>query len=136
VLETPEIKGMTYRELLPWAALEALEKAGIAPKDLDPLPVVHYQTETVKTQSTHAVAAEWLGLKKKPSVKSETARGSGASGIRLEGSLIASGIDDIVLLVGAEILNSVIDEKLLEYRTQPAVRLPIDPNNQCDFVCR
>ena len=26
VLETPAIKGMTYRELISWAALEAMEK--------------------------------------------------------------------------------------------------------------
>jgi len=134
VLETPEIKGMTYRELLSWAALEALERAGITPKDVDSLVVAHFQGEPVKTQSTHAVAAEWLGLKKKPSVKYETACASGASGIRLAGSLVASGVDDIVLLAGAEILNSVIDEKPLEYRKQPAARLAIDPNDQFDFV--
>ncbi len=134
VLETPAIKGMTYRELLSWAALEALESAGITPKDVDSLLVAHFQTEPVKTQSIHAVAAEWLGLKKKPSVKYETACVSGASGVRLASSLIASGIDDIVLLAGAEILNSVIDEKPLEYRKQPALRLPIDPNDQFDFV--
>jgi acetyl-CoA C-acetyltransferase len=100
VLETPAIKGMTYRELLSWAALEALESAGITPKDVDSLLVAHFQTEPVKTQSIHAVAAEWLGLKKKPSVKYETACVSGASGVRLASSLIASGIDDIVLLAG------------------------------------
>ena len=134
VLETPEIKGMTYRELLSWAALEALESAGITPKDVDSLLVAHYQTEPVKTQSIQAVAAEWLGIKTKPSVKYETACSSGASGVRLAGSLIASGLDDIVLLTGVEILNSVIDENLLEYRKQPAVRVPIDPNDQFDFV--
>jgi acetyl-CoA C-acetyltransferase len=134
VLETPEIKGMTYRELLSWAALDAMESAGITPKDVDSLLVGHYQTETVKTESIHAVASEWLGLKKKPAVHYETACASGASGVRLAGSLIASGIDDIVVIVAAEILNSVIDEELLEYRKQPAARLPIDLNDQFDFV--
>jgi acetyl-CoA C-acetyltransferase len=134
VLETPEIKGMTFRELLSWAALEALQMAGITPKEVDSLLVAHYQTEPVKTQSIHAVAAEWLGLKKKPSVKYETACASGASGLRLGGSLIASGIDDIVLLTGVEILNSVMDEKPLEKRIQPGKRVPIDPNDQFDFV--
>jgi acetyl-CoA C-acetyltransferase len=134
VLETPEIKGMTFRELLSWAALGALESAGITPKDVDSLLVAHYQTEPVKTQSIHAVASEWLGMKKKPAVKYETACASGASGVRLAGSLIASGIDDIVLLVAVEILNSVIDEELEEYRKQPAARIPIEPVDQFDFV--
>jgi len=134
VLETPAIKGMTYRELLSWSVLEALESAGITPKDVDSLMVAHYQTETVKTQSIHAVAAEWLGMKSKPSVKYETACASGASGLRLAGSLIASGIDDIVVVVGVEILNSVIDEDLPNYRKQPAARVPIDPEAQVDFV--
>jgi len=133
VLETPEIKGMTYRELLSEAALEALKNAGITPKEVDSLLVAHYQSETVKTQSTHAVAAEWLGLKTKPSVKYETACSSGASGARLACSLIASGLDDIVLVTGAEILNSVIDEDK-EYRRQPAQRVPIDPAFQFDIV--
>ena len=135
VLETPSIKGMTYRELLSWAALEALESAGITSKDVDSLMVANYQAETIKTQCIHAVAAEWLGFKGKPSVKYETACASGASGLRLAGSLIASGIDDIVLMVGVEVLGSVIDDDVLEYRKQPAARIPITPEAQVDFVC-
>jgi len=134
VLETPEIKGMTYRELLSWAVLEALESAGLTPKDVDSLLVGHYQSETTKTQAINAVAAEWLGMQKKPSCHYETACASGASGVRLAGSLIASGVDDIVVVSAVEILNSVINEDLLEYRKQPAERLPIDPNDQFDFV--
>lgn len=134
LLETPAVKGMTYRELLSWAALEALESAGITSKEVDSLLISHFQSETVKTQCTHAVAAEWLGLKTKPSLKYETACASGGTGARLAGSLIASGVDDIVLLAGAEVLNSVIDEDLTEYRKQPAKRLPIHPDQQIDFV--
>ena len=66
VLETPEIKGMTYRELISWAVLEALESAGITPKDIDSLLVANYQPEPIKTHCIHAVAADWLGLRKKP----------------------------------------------------------------------
>jgi len=134
VLETPEIKGMTYRELLTWAVQEALESAGITPKDVDSLLVGHYQTETTKTQAINAVASDWLGMQKKPSYHYETACASGASGLRLAGSLIASGIDDIVVVSAVEILNSVIDEDLLEYRKQPGARVPIDPVDQFDFV--
>jgi len=134
VLKTPAIKGMTYRELLSWAALEALENAGITSKEVDSLLVANYQTEPIKTQSIHAVAAEWLGLTTKPSIKYETACASGASGARLACSLIASGIDDVVLLVGGDVLNSVINDDLNEYRKNPADRLPIDPNLQYDFV--
>jgi acetyl-CoA C-acetyltransferase len=134
VLVTPEIKGMTYRELLSWAALDALESAGIAPQNVDSLVVAHYQTEPVKTHSMHAVAAEWLGLKEKPSIRYETACASGASGVRLAGSLVASGIDDIVLLVAAEVLNSSLDEEPLKYRKQPAARRPLNPMDQFDFV--
>ena len=81
VLETAAIKGMTYRELLSWAVLEALEKAGITTKEVDSLMVANYQAETIKTQCIHAVAAEWLGMQTKPSVKYETACASGASGL-------------------------------------------------------
>lgn len=135
VLETPAIKGMTYRELLSWATLEALEIAGITPKDVDSLLIAHYQTEPVITHCTHAVAAEWLGLKRKPSVTYETACASGTSGVRLAGSLIASGIDDIVVVAGAEVLNSTIDDDP-EYRKQPAMRLPLDFEKQMEFVRR
>lgn len=134
VLKTPSIKGMTFRELLSWAALEALERAGITPKEVDSLLVAHYLHEPVKTASANVVAAEWLGLKRKPSVAYESACTSGASGVRLAGSLIASGMDDIVLVVGAEIQNSVIDDKVFEYRRQPAARLPIDRDIRLDFI--
>jgi len=134
VLETPEIKGMTYWELLATAALGALENAGITPKDVDSLLVNQVQTQTVQTLTTNAVAAHWLGMTQKPSVRYETACSSGASGIRLAGSMIASGIDDIVLIVGAEILNSVGVEKENEFRKQPGIRQPIDRHYQSEII--
>jgi acetyl-CoA C-acetyltransferase len=133
VLETPEIKGMTYRELISWAVLEALESAGITPKDIDSLLVANYQPEPIKTHCIHAVAADWLGLRKKPSVTFETACVGGITGIRLAGSLIASGIDDIVVVVATEILNSIIDETP-EYRKHPAARKSIDFMEQLENV--
>lgn len=134
VLETPALKGMTYQDLVSWAALEALENAGITTKDVDSLLVANFQSETIKAHSLNTVIAEWLGLKTKPSITYETACASGATGLRLGGSLIASGIDDIVLLVGTEIFNSISDDDLTEYRKQPAVRVPLDPNLWLDYV--
>ncbi len=125
---------MTNRELLSWAALDALKSAGITPKEVDTLLVSSFLPETLKSESIHAVAAEWLGLWNKPSVKFETACSSGASGLRLAGSLIASGLDDIALLAGAETVNSVLDEDLDKYRKQPAARLPIHPESRVDFL--
>ena len=134
VLETPAIKGMTYRELLSWAALEAMESARITPKDVDSLLVSNFSARSIQSGSIHAVAAEWLGLRSKPSVKFETACASGANGLRLGGSLIASGLDNIVLLVGVEVINSVIDDDVYKYRKQPAARKPIDPEVRVDFI--
>lgn len=134
VLETPEIKGMTYRELLCNAALGAMEDAGITPKDVDSLLVNQTQSQTVQTLTTNAVAAQWLGMSKKPSVRYESACTSGAAGVRLAGSLIASGMDDIVLVVGVEILNSVLVEKEKEFRKQPGARAPIDRAYQSEII--
>jgi len=134
VLETPAIKGMTYRELLSWASLEALESAGITAKDVDSLLVANFVAEGIKSESINAVAAEWLGLQNKPSVKFETACSSGANGLRLAGSLIASGLDDIVLVTGVEVTQSGIDDDLYKYRKQPAARIRIDPTLRVDFV--
>jgi len=134
LLNTPALMGMTYRELLSWAAFEALENANITPKDVDSLLVANYQSETINTHATNAVAAEWLGLKQKPSLHFETACASGATGVRTAGSLIASGIDDIVLLVGVEIFNSMMDEETGIYRKQPAKRVSLDPVRWQDFV--
>ncbi len=134
VLETPAIKGMTYQDLISWAALEALQNAGITPNDVDSLAVANFQSETIKAHSLNTVMAEWLGIKTKPSITFETACASGAAGLRMAGSMIASGMDDIVLLVGTEIFNSVVDDDLEEYRKQPAVRVPLDRNIWQDFV--
>ena len=134
VLVTPEIKGMTYRELLSWAALEALGSARIEPKDVDELVIANFQNESIKTHSMNVVAAEWLGMRTKPSLTFETACASGATGIRLASSLIASGIADIVLLAGVEVVNSAIDEENPDSRKQPAARVPVRQSDQIDWL--
>jgi len=128
VLESPELKGMTERELLSWAVLEAVQDTGITIKNVDSLIVSNYLNDTLKSKDIQAVANEWLGLQKKPSFKIEAACGAPISGIMLAGSLIASGIVDIVVVSAVNILTSMIDENVPKYRKQPAIRVPADPD--------
>ncbi|MDY6852924.1 MAG: thiolase family protein, partial [Thermodesulfobacteriota bacterium] len=47
VLETPEIKDLTERELFAWAALEAMEDAGLEAREVVAFYIAHCMPETL-----------------------------------------------------------------------------------------
>ncbi len=125
VLEDPDLKGMTEKELLSWAVLEALKDAGVTPRDVDSVIVGSFMPETIRQKCIQTVANSWLGLDTKPGVSINAACGACVSGIRMAGSQIASGLDDIVVVSSTSILTSIVDEDLPRYVKQPAARKPI-----------
>ncbi len=107
VLETPEIKDMTERELFAWAALEAMEDAGVEARDIDAFYIAHCMDETLSHQyAAYAMVADWIGMRNKPGFHHETACSSTNAGLRHAVITVASGLHDIVLSGGIEITNS------------------------------
>ena len=111
VLETPEIKDMTERELVAWAVLEAMEDAGIEAKDIDAFYLGHCQAETLShALATSAAVADWIGMRNKPGFRHDTACSSTNAGLRYAATDIASGLHRIVLSAGIEITGSRVKD--------------------------
>ena len=117
VTETPEIKNMTSRELWTWAATEAMEDAGITPKEIDALFVGNMVSELSEDQyHLGNVLIQWTGMSAgngawKPAVRLEGACTSSSHAIRQGVFSIAAGVYDIVIAGGVEINNAKISSK-------------------------
>ena len=117
VAETPEIKDMTSRELWTWAAREAMQDAGVSPKEIDALFVGNMISELSEDQyHLGNVLIQWTGMGTgngawKPAVRLEGACASSSHAIRQAVFAIAAGAYDIVIAGGVEINNAKIDSK-------------------------
>ncbi len=120
VLSTPEIKGMSFQELACEAAFEAMDDAGIDPKDIDAFYIGSMVSHISHLYSYHTQMADWLGLHLKPGLHFATACSTTNTGVGLAAMGVASGKFRNVLVVGAEILSS-------EATDDPTVRKPLDP---------
>ncbi len=125
VLETPELQGMTERELASWAAIDAMRDAGISSKDVDAFYIGHCLDEQVSGSiNTAAAVADWIGMRNKPGLHQEAACATGGTGLWLACQAVASGMYRIVMSVGVEILRSkVIDGK------PPFMRQPLSASD-------
>ena len=107
ILETPELKGMTERELFAWAAIEAMEDAGLEANEIDAFYIAHCMPETLSHQfGSYAMVADWIGMRNKPGFHHETACSSTNTGLRHAVLDVASGVYDVVLSGGIETTNS------------------------------
>ena len=97
-LNNPETEGLTEGELFGYAALKAMEYAGVSPKDVEfyfhgeasPLNGSNYLTPNMQV-------AEWFGMRGKASMHHSEACCTGYLAIDLAANAIASGKYDIVL---------------------------------------
>lgn len=120
VLETPELKGMTERELFAWAALEAMEDAGIEASEMDAFYIAHCMPETLSHQfSSFAMVADWIGMRNKPGFHHETACSSTNTGLRHAVMDVATGVYDIILSGGVETTNSHPKEGMPAHIREP-----------------
>ena len=120
VLETPEIKGLAFQELACKAAFEAIDEAGVDPKDIDAFYIGSMLSHTSHLYSHNTQMADWLGLEGKPGVHFATACATTNTGVGLAAMDIASGKYRNVLAVGAEILSSTATDN-------PLKKQPLDP---------
>jgi acetyl-CoA C-acetyltransferase len=120
VLETPEIKGLAFHELVCEAAFEAMDEAGVDPKEIDAFYIGSMVSHISHMYSHHTQLADWLGLHLKPGLHFATACSTTNTGLGLASMGVASGKFRNVLVVGAEILSSTATD-------DPTIRKPLDP---------
>lgn len=107
VLESPEIKDFSERELFAQAALDAMQDAGIEARDIDAFFVGQVAPNTLANQVAVAtIYADWIGMRSKPGYYHEEACSSGHIGLHLATMAVASGMYDIVLSGGVNINQS------------------------------
>jgi acetyl-CoA C-acetyltransferase len=120
VLETPELKGLSFQELMCSAAFEAMDDAGVDPKDIDAFYIGSMVSHISHMYSHHTQMPDWLGLHLKPGIHFATACSTTNTGVGLAGMGVASGKFRNVLVIGAEILSSTATD-------DPTKRQPLDP---------
>ena len=102
-LNNPETDGLTEGELFGYAALKAMEDAGVSPKDVQfyyhgcasPLGGSNYLTPNMQV-------SEWFGMRGKASIHHSEACCTGYIAVDIAAQAIASGKYDIVLTGGID----------------------------------
>lgn len=103
VLSTPSIKDFSDRELIAWAAQEAMTDAGVTPKDVNAMILAQIGSQIYYSQScANVTLVDWLGLRGKPNTRHESACCSSYLAFDHACTAIASGKCDMVIVVGAD----------------------------------
>ncbi len=93
---------LTGREGAALAAKEAIERAGIEPRQIQAIFVGNALAEAEKQGHIGPIIATELGIPEVPTMRIETACASGSSAFREAFVNVAAGIYDVVLVVGVE----------------------------------
>jgi len=83
-----------------------MEGAGITNSDID-ATIVCSAPEYDKQRSPAGVIAEYLGLNPQPTIYVESLCSSSSSGLRLAYSLVKSGLHDVVMVLGVQIMSQI-----------------------------
>jgi len=96
----------SVRELAFEGYKEAMEDAGIANDDID-ATIVCSAPEFDKQRSPAAVITEYLGLVPQPTFYAESLCSSGSTGVKLAYSMVKSGIHDMVMVIGFQMMSQI-----------------------------
>lgn len=96
----------SIRELAFEAFREAMEDAGITPKEVD-ASIICSAPEYDKQRSPAGVIAEYLGLIPQPTMYVETVCSSSSTGVRIAYGLIKSGLHNIVAVIGFQKMSEI-----------------------------
>ena len=103
----------SVRELVFEGFREAMADAKIATTDID-ATIVCSAPEYDKQRSPAGVIAEYLGLNPQPTFYAETLCSSSSTGLKLAYSLVKSGLHDVVLVIGFQIMSQLTSEESQE----------------------
>jgi len=103
----------SIREIAFEAFKEAVEDAGITPKEID-ASVVCSATHYDKQRSPAGVIAEYLGLNPQPTFTVEAICASSGVGVRTAWAFVSSGLHDIVAVVGFQKMSELKSDEVQE----------------------
>jgi len=103
----------SVRELAFEGFAEAMADARISTTDID-ATVVCSAPEYDKQRSPSGVIAEYLGLNPQPTFYAETLCSSSSTGLKLAYSLVKSGLHDVVMVIGFQIMSQLSSEESQE----------------------
>lgn len=121
MLTDTELKGKTFQEMVAEAAFEAMDDAGISPKEIDAFYVGNMLSHTSEIYSHATLLADWLGLRFKGGFHFDTACSTMNTGLGIASNAVKSGKYKNILVVAGEILSSV------PKNNNPLVREALDP---------
>lgn len=117
-LESPELKDTSERELLAWAAKEALDNGNVDAQMIDAFLIgMSGPNYGARLKSGGPFFADWIGAHNKPTVFHDEGCGTSAIGINQAVMMVASGVYDCVISAAVNI-NSTIPE----YAMPPFIR--------------
>ena len=96
----------SIREIAFEAFQEAMKDSGITTKDID-ATVFCSAPEYDKQRSPAGLVAEHLGLNPQPTFYAETLCSSSSTGLKLAYSLVKSGLHDVVMVIGCQIMSQL-----------------------------
>ena len=104
----PELKGLTEGEFFGTAALQAMEDAGLEPRDVEFFYHCSANPKFFNNAATpNMQVAEWFGMRGKGSIHHSEACCSGYIGLQQAVMDVASGMHDIVLSGAVEMANGL-----------------------------
>ncbi|MCI8991821.1 MAG: thiolase family protein [Eubacterium sp.] len=111
--ENPETKGYTEGELFAWAAIDAMDDAGIDAGDID----YYFHTQSgaaiFSNYTTPAVqVGDWIGMRGRGAAHHAEACCSGFVALDMAVNMVASGKYDVVLSGGVEMASSIYMPKM------------------------
>ena len=117
ILKHQETEGLTEGELFGYAALQAMEDAGVSPKDVQ----FYYHGCASPMGGSNVISpnmsvAEWFGMRGKASVHHSEACCTGYLGLDLAVEAIASGKYDVVVTGGIDFGDALVIPELPSYR--------------------
>ena len=123
MLDHPETAGITDDELFAWAALEAMEDAGIESKDIDAY-ILGYVTNSTNSNklNPNVSIGDWIGMRGKPSFHIESACATPHIALDQAVMAVASGRYEVVLAGGVEMGQSKVDGNKPAYMRRPMSR--------------
>lgn len=122
----PWLKGMSERDLLGWAVLEACEDAGIEVKDIDASAVGQTNVLMMNSLVMGQTLNHTLGAEGKPAFAVVMGCATAVACCDIIANKIASGQIDIGLVVGVGTPASTADKKEGEYFRHPGKRVMTD----------
>ncbi|NWF96732.1 MAG: thiolase domain-containing protein [Candidatus Thorarchaeota archaeon] len=107
----------TMRELT-WEAYKPIYDAGITQDRIDASVLSYAASQFTGQGAGSALMADYIGLQNRPHLRCESACATGTASLRAAWGMVASGLYDVMLVLGVEQMNRVSSATATEYMSR------------------